>query len=87
LGGKRKIGEILQPFSDNKDITVIELFNHVSKLYKEDNLNLLAKLTSDSEIFSDTIITNNSSKPFGEYGDVTLNQIGVALKNNLKDIK
>ena len=29
---------------------------------------------------------SNTYKPFGLYGEVTLNQIGVALKENLKDI-
>lgn len=82
-----KIGELLKPFSENKEITVLELFNHVSNLYKEDQGKLLKKLTFESEAFSDTIITNNSSKPFGEYGDVTLNQIGVALKEKMNDIK
>jgi hypothetical protein len=29
---------------------------------------------------------SNASKPFGQYGEVTLNKIGVALKEKLKDI-
>jgi hypothetical protein len=64
----------------------MELFNHIGKLYKEDKtLFAPEKLSTESETFSNTII-NDHSKPFGEHGEVTLNQIGVALKSNLKDV-
>jgi hypothetical protein len=96
-----KITELLEPFKNNESVTVLDLFNHVSNIYKtdKDSLNLLVnKLTLDSasqrssaegvdyhitsenntNIFS-TIF--NSSKPFGNYGDITLNQIGVYLRD------
>jgi hypothetical protein len=46
------------------------------------------KLTTVTEELSNSLISeeSNTSKPFGEYGELTLNQIGVALKENLKNI-
>jgi hypothetical protein len=83
-----KITEILELFKDNESITVLELYDHVSKLHKEDKNFFSKKLTTDSENPADKLLTDesNTSKPFGQYGEVTLNQIGVTLKEKLKDI-
>ena len=77
--------EILKLFKDNKNITVSEIFDHVSKLYKEDDNFFAQKITTETENLSDNLI-KDTSRPFGQYGEVTLNKIGVALKENLNNI-
>lgn len=88
LISEAKLTEILELFKDNETITVIDLYDHVSKIYKEDHNFFSQKLTTDTDNLSESLLTHdsNTSRPFGQYGEVTLNQIGVALKENLKDI-
>jgi hypothetical protein len=79
--------ELLELFKENDSITVKELYAHVTKLYTEDKKFDTKKLTTETEILSDALLADDStSRPWGQYGEVTLNQIGVALKENLKDI-
>lgn len=88
LISEAKLTEILELFQDNETITVTELYDHVSKFYKEDQNFFSQKLTTETDNLSESLLTydSNTSRPFGQYGEVTLNQIGVALKENLKDI-
>jgi hypothetical protein len=83
-----KLSELIELFKDNKNITVSDLFDHVRKLLNEDEGFYKKKLTTVTEELSNSLISeeSNTSKPFGEYGELTLNQIGVALKENLKNI-
>lgn len=70
-----KITELLEPFEQNKEVTVLELFNHVSKVYNKDKdsfSKLVDKLTSDSDNYlqlqkgiNSQILGNFSSKPLG----------------------
>jgi hypothetical protein len=78
--------ELLKLFTENENITVAELYDHVSSLYKKDNNFFAQKLTTETENLSENLITD-SSKPFGNFGEVTLNQIGVNLKENMKYLK
>ena len=57
-------------------------------MHKEDKNFFSKKLTTDSENPADNLLTDesNTSKPFGQYGEVTLNQIDVALLEKFKDI-
>jgi hypothetical protein len=57
-------------------------------LYKENNEFYSKNLTTETENLSENLTKDIESnyKPCGEYGDITLNQIGVSLKENLKDI-
>jgi len=88
LISEAKLKKILELFKDNESITVSELYDHITKIYKEDNNYFFTKLRSETENLSENLLTDesNTSKPFGKYGEVTLNQIGVALKENLKDL-
>jgi hypothetical protein len=83
-----KITELLELFKDNPNVSVLDIYKHVSEKFREDESSFSEKLTTETEKFSDTILTveSNTSKPFGSYGEVTLNQISVSLKENLKDI-
>ena len=95
-----KITEILEPFQDNEKVTVLELYNHISRLYNNDKENfnkLFEKGTSESSNSSaggdgigrgeegiDTNTIGNllqSEKPFGKYGDITINELAVSLKH------
>jgi hypothetical protein len=88
LVSKIKITELLELFKDNDKVTVLELYQHVSQKFREDETSFSEKLTTETEKLSDNLLTDESNtyKPFGSRGDITLNQIGVALKENIKDI-
>jgi len=88
LISEAKLTEILELFKENESITVSDLYDHITKISTEDKNSFFTKLTSETENLSENLLTEeyNTSKPFGQYGDVTLNQIGVSLKENLKDI-
>ena len=76
-----KLTEILELFEKNKEATVLDLYNHVATLYKNDKESLIDiadKITNDS--FKNESL-NSSSKPLGNYGDITLNEIILNLKN------
>jgi len=62
------------------------LYDKITSLYKKDNTFLTQKLKTETEILSDDLL-NETSRPFGKYGEVTLNQIGVNLKENMQNLK
>jgi hypothetical protein len=76
-----KITELLEPFKDNNNITVLELFNHVGKIYNKDKNNLLKNLITESENISvtETAVNITNFKPLGVFGDKTLNDVAVGL--------
>jgi hypothetical protein len=89
-----KIGELIKPFQENKDLSVLDLLKHIDALYKtesfkpfiEDNSNvsdnsqlvLNSNSESNSNNLNDTIA---SSKPLGPFGDITLNEVLTHLQN------
>jgi hypothetical protein len=92
LISEAKISDLLELFKDNKTVTVYDLFGHVDKKFREDRGSFSEKLSNETEPLttmlpdsSNTSLTNSSktSKPLGEYGEVSLNKIGVFLKENL----
>lgn len=84
------ITEILELFKENKTITVDELMDHVTKLYKEDNKYFSKKLTTETEKLSEELVSDseesNTYKLWGDFGDITLNQLSFNLKELAKDI-
>lgn len=62
------------------------MYDKITSLYKKDNTFLTQKLKTETEILSDDLL-NETSRPFGKYGEVTLNQIGVNLKENMQNLK
>ncbi len=79
-----KLTELLQPILDKGKVTVFELFNHVSNLYNNKNLKneLLESIKtdqSDNNTISETTSTH-ITKPLGEFGDMTLNEVIVQMK-------
>lgn len=77
-----KISQLLSKFDlENKKVTVLELYNHVSSLYNKDK----EFFENTVQNLNDVSIAQNENilKPLGEYGDITLNQIC----NKLKDLK
>jgi hypothetical protein len=95
-----KLTELLEGFLDGKDITVIELFNHVAQIINKDENSFkisVDEVSSYSEVNPKDINTDITplpfglratggnvlelSKPFGKYGDITLNEIGAKFQN------
>jgi hypothetical protein len=86
-----KLSELLNIFTENnnKSVTTSELFQRVSELYNKDTdrfkSNLIEKLSnnSDSEILNNLLadVNSNSSKPLGNLGDLTLNEIVSSLRD------
>ena len=83
-----KLTEILEFFNTNNTVSVLELYNHVSKIYKEDESSFSKQLTSETDKFSDNLLTveSNTTKPFYPYGEITFNQLCFAQKENIPDI-
>ena len=88
-----KLSELIGPYFNQQEVRIIDLYNHVSSVYNSDKHNFIGKVTEDvstlgvvtgtggnmeSNIFSGL---NNSSRPLGSYGDITLNDMVVSLKN------
>ena len=74
-----KINELLKPFEEKKEVTVLELYNHVAGIYKNDNESfkvIVDKLSSGSSKKS-----WEDLKPLGEYGEITLNEAFLTLKD------
>lgn len=89
LISETKLTEILQIFDKSKGtITVEDLFEHMNNQFEKnkefyiDNIKTAINL---SEKISENSI-NKDSKPFGQYGEVTLNELGQNLKENLKHL-
>lgn len=78
-----KISELLELFKDNDNVTVLELYNHVGRLYNKDKNSFVKDLidNSDKISISDNTVNLNSFKPLGLYGDRTLNEIAEGLLN------
>ena len=83
------INEILKPINDNPDITVLDYYNHVSKVVKEkkDLFNPILEEFKNSEeenikILSNEIEKSGSLKPLGQFGETTINE----LVNKAKDL-
>ena len=88
LISESKLSEILKPFESQPNATMLDLFNHVSKIYNTDNTSLLKVVEefSNSNITSyptnvGNVIGGVTSKPLGVYGDVTLNEMFVYLRD------
>lgn len=85
-----KLTEILEIFDKSKGlVTAEDLFQHMNNKFEADKEFYIDKLKTEtknlSEKLSENLISENS-KPFGQYGEVTLNQIGLNLKENLKHL-
>lgn len=62
-----KIAEIIEPFVhsvEDKDITVLDFYNHISRLYNENKNVFVKDLTS-------VAVESNSFKPLGQLGEIT----------------
>jgi len=91
---KLKLSELLKPFEEGKDISVLEFYNHIDYLYKNDpNISQMFKdayvkasnitgkglankqseATEDKNLLENA--TNTDSKPLGEFGEQSINQI------------
>ena len=87
-----KLSELLKPFIENKDkdISVIELYNHINEQYINNNDFLKSKSISDkikSDFNSESNVNENPvdtieilSKPLGKWGDITINEAIVRMK-------
>lgn len=81
---ENKLTELLEPYTQNKEVTVLDLYNHVSKLYNE-NRDVITELyvaenTKPQDKLGDVnsnIVgeTNLIDKPLGTFGDITLNEV------------
>jgi hypothetical protein len=76
-----KITKLLEIFKDDKNVTVLELYNHVANLYNQDKNSLIKDLIPEKEklLTLENTPDSNIFKPFGKYGDKTLNELGVDL--------
>lgn len=79
-----KLTEMLKPMLDKGSITSYELFEHVSNLYKNNNLKDLlepisSNVTNNDERIADYKL-NDITKPLGEFGDITLNEVITQMK-------
>ena len=81
-----KLTEILKIFDKSKGtITAEDLFEHMNNLFEKDKEFYIDKLKTETKNLSENLISEDS-KPFGQYGEVTLNQIGLTLKEQLKHL-
>jgi len=88
-----KLSELINPFIEGKDISVLDLFNYISNKYLNDKdflnslndkinhdaSNVSSPSSSDNPVLSN--INFDNSKPLGEIGEVTLNNAIVYLKD------
>jgi len=82
-----KLTEILEIFEKSKGlVTAEDLFQHMNNKFEENKEFYIEKLKIETKNLSENLIREDS-KPFGQYGEVTLNQIGLSLKENLKHLK
>jgi hypothetical protein len=82
---KIKLLEMLKPLQDKENVTIYELYVHVSDLYRKGSLkeNLLEPITSNTTNNNETIANYslNESKPLGNYGDITLNEVVTQIRD------
>lgn len=83
-----KITEILKIF-DKGTVTAEDLFQHMNDLFEKDKEFYIDKLKTETKNLSEKLSENlisEDSKPFGQYGEITLNQLGIKLKENFKHL-
>ena len=90
--------ELFEPIKNNKDLTIIEFYNHTAAIFSNNKdmlSNLLlentplspsgkgADVLDNSYLPDGSVTTNilNSSKPLGSFGDTTLNEIAIGLRD------
>jgi hypothetical protein len=82
---KIKLSEMLKPLQDKENVTVYDLYVHVSDLYRKGSLkeNLLEPITSNMQNNNETIANYslNESKPLGNFGDITLNEVVTQIRD------
>lgn len=88
-----KLSELISIFSKNKEVTVLDLFNHVNNLFIKDKESFLkivdevgtisgvANTGSDYAKVESFINNLSSDKPLGKFGETTLNEVAVGLQN------
>lgn len=83
-----KISELLEPFKDNNNVTVLELFNHFGNIYNNNKDSLIKDLIQDTtksltlnKMSSVENASMSTLKPLGTFGDTTLNEVSVSLLN------
>jgi hypothetical protein len=76
-----KLTELLNSFKENESIIVIDLYNHVSKLYNKDKESFLKdieiNISKDEKILE---LDSISDKPLGKLGDITVNEMILKAK-------
>ena len=65
-----KISEFLKIYNTNEKLTVLDLYNHVSRLYKNEKDFFIRKteVLTQTDVKSDEELINKAFKPFGEIG-------------------
>lgn len=86
-----KLTEILEIFQKAKGsnglVTAEDLFQHMNEMFEKNKEIYHEILKTESKNLSENLISESqASKPFGEHGEITLNQIGLNLKENLKHL-
>ena len=79
-----KFTELLEPFKNNANVTVLDLLNHKSEIYDKNKNSLVKDLISGSDKTSVGDVSSGNAgvenltglKPFGAFGEITLNEIG-----------
>lgn len=76
-----KVSEVLQIFEKNENVTILDLYNHVSGIISS-NKNFFKDLPDTlNQLSSSASNTDPLYKPLGSLGDITLNQIYTSLEN------
>lgn len=87
-----KISQLLDLYKNNKEVTVLELFNHVGKIFDEDKNKILSSAQASSTEVSRipenennlsawSLDNLNTNKPLGLTGDITINELIVKMKD------
>ena len=81
-----KLTEILKFFDKSKGtITAEDLFKLMNNLFEKYKEFYIDKLKTETKNLSENLISEDY-KPSGHYGEVTLNQLGLTLKEKLKHL-
>ena len=77
-----KISEFLKIYNTNEKLTVLDLYNHVSRLYKNEKDFFIRKteVLTQTDVKSDEELINKAFKPFGEIGEQPFTLNGIAKK-------
>lgn len=78
-----KLNELLKPFESNGEMSVLELFNRVGRLFNDNKSDFLTEMDNNlsDEEKNEKLIKSEEEKPLGDFGQITLNQGIVKLKN------